>query len=98
MARLIPDQPIKVTLEDGSVVMVPQDPSVDMSDRTKAKKIYTRRALAQHEAYLQDKQEADDRYETDKNPVHAMVGDEIYGAGETIASLGSSFFITLLII
>ena len=39
MARLIPDHPIKVTLEDGSVVMVPQDPSVDMSDRTKAKKI-----------------------------------------------------------
>ena len=90
MARLIPDHPIKVTLEDGSVVMVPQDPSVDMSDRKKAKKIYTRRALAQHEAYLQDKQEADDRYETEKNPVHAMVGDEVYGAGETIASLGSS--------
>ena len=90
MARLIPGHPIKVTLEDGSVVMVPQDPSVDMSDRTKAKKIYTRRALAQHEAYLQDKQEADDRYEADKNPVHAMVGDEVYGAGETIASLGSS--------
>ena len=90
MATLIPDQPIKVTLEDGSIVMVPQDPSVDMSDRKRAAKIYTRRALAQHEAYLQDKQEADDRDETDKNPVHAMAGDEVYGAGETAASLGSS--------
>lgn len=90
MAKLIPDHPIRVTLEDGTVVMVPQDPSIDLSDRKKAKLIYSRRALAQHEAYLQDKQEADDRYETEKNPVHALVGDEIYGAGETIASLGSS--------
>ena len=90
MATLIPGHPIKVKLNDGSVVYVPHDPSVDMSDRNRAKKIYGRRAVAQHEAYLQDKQEIDDRNETEKNPVHRLVGDEVYGAGETVASLGSS--------
>lgn len=92
MARMIPGHPVKVTLEDDTVVMVPQDPSIDLTDIVRAKKVYARRAIEQNEAYKLDKAEADDKYEANKNSVHAAVGDEIYGAGETLAATASGIF------
>ena len=92
MAKLIPGHPVKVTLDDDTVVMVPQDPSIDMSDLHRARLQYVRRAVAQNEAYQLDKAEADDKYEANKNSVHSAVGDEIYGAGETLATTASGLF------
>ena len=92
MAVLIPGEPVIVTLDDGTKVSVPQDPNVDMSDLKRARQVYVRKAIAQNEAYQLDKAEADDKYEANKNAVHSAVGDEIYGAGETLATTASGMF------
>lgn len=92
MAVLIPGQKVEITLDDGTVVQLDQDPSIDMSDLPRARRKYIRRAIEQNEIHKLDKADADDRYEANKNSVHAAVGDEIYGAGETLAATASGMF------